>query len=68
MSVNFLALAALVHAGMSLACNAWNEGLPTATGTVSSSAVIEIAAGATFDGGWKKVRCLFYTLYAFSPI
>jgi len=54
-SVNFLVFSALALTGISFACNAWNEGLPTPTGTVSSSAVIEIAAGATFDGGWKKV-------------
>ncbi|KAG8778371.1 hypothetical protein FRC19_010994 [Serendipita sp. 401] len=31
-------------------CNAYNLGLPTSTGTVTSSAVITVAAGATFDG------------------
>ncbi|KAG8759357.1 hypothetical protein FRC14_006109 [Serendipita sp. 396] len=35
-------------------CNAYNLGLPTPTGTVTSSKVITVAAGATFDGGWKK--------------
>ncbi|KAG8829772.1 hypothetical protein FRC17_006076 [Serendipita sp. 399] len=35
-------------------CNAYNLGLPTPTGTVTSSSVITVAAGATFDGGWKK--------------
>ncbi|KAF8996089.1 polysaccharide lyase family 3 protein [Hymenopellis radicata] len=39
---------------VSSACDAWTGGLPTPTGSVSSSAVIEIAAGTTFDGGWKK--------------
>lgn len=28
--------------------------MPTATGTVSGSAVIEVAAGKTFDCGWKR--------------
>lgn len=45
----------LVHCLGAYACDAWNQGLPTPTGTVSSSAVIEIAAGQVFDGGWKKV-------------
>jgi len=54
-TVSVLAIAALANAGIAAACNAYNKGLPTATGTVSSSKVIEIAAGATFDGGWKKV-------------
>ena len=31
-------------------CNAYNLGLPTSTGTVTSSKVITVAAGATFDG------------------
>lgn len=31
-------------------CNAYNKGLPTATGTVSSSAAITIKAGVVFDG------------------
>ncbi|KAK0229574.1 polysaccharide lyase family 3 protein [Armillaria nabsnona] len=39
---------------LAAACDAWTGGLPTPTGTVSSSAVIEVAAGKTFDGGWKK--------------
>ncbi|SJL16638.1 related to pectate lyase precursor [Armillaria ostoyae] len=41
-------------ATLAAACDAWTGGLPTPTGTVSSSAVIEVAAGKTFDGGWKK--------------
>ncbi|PBK88247.1 polysaccharide lyase family 3 protein [Armillaria gallica] len=41
-------------ATLAAACDAWTGGLPTTTGTVSSSAVIEVAAGKTFDGGWKK--------------
>ena len=31
-------------------CNAYNEGLPTSTGTVSSSSAITIKAGEVFDG------------------
>ncbi|PBK73325.1 hypothetical protein ARMSODRAFT_1014900 [Armillaria solidipes] len=50
-------LCLLPLAGLSAACDAYTGGLPTATGTVSSSAVIEIAAGETFDGGWKKYDC-----------
>ncbi|KAK0240894.1 pectate lyase-domain-containing protein [Armillaria nabsnona] len=49
-----LALSIASLAGLSAACDAYTGGLPTATGTVSSSAVIEVAAGETFDGGWKK--------------
>ncbi|PBK95250.1 pectin lyase-like protein [Armillaria gallica] len=47
------ALSVASLAGIS-ACDAYIGGLPTATGTVSSSAVIEVAAGETFDVGWKK--------------
>ncbi|PBK68497.1 pectate lyase [Armillaria solidipes] len=41
-------------ATLAAACDACTGGLTTPTGTVSSSAVIEVAAGKTFDGGWKK--------------
>ncbi len=41
-------------ATLAAACDAWIGGLPTPTGAVSSSAVIEVAAGKIFDGGWKK--------------
>jgi len=54
-TVGILAIAALANAGIAAACNAYNKGLPTPTGTVTNSKVIEIAAGAVFDGGWKKV-------------
>ncbi|SJK99148.1 related to Probable pectate lyase F [Armillaria ostoyae] len=37
-----------------MACDAYIGGLPTATGTVSSKAVIEIATGEVFDGGRKN--------------
>ncbi|KAK0213376.1 polysaccharide lyase family 3 protein [Desarmillaria ectypa] len=49
-----LALSVASLAGLSMACNAYTGGLPKATGTVSSKAVIEVAAGQVFDGGWKK--------------
>ncbi|KAF9022505.1 polysaccharide lyase family 3 protein [Hymenopellis radicata] len=48
-----LALAVSSLAGLASACDAYTS-LPDNTGTVSNSAVIEIAAGETFDGGWKK--------------
>jgi hypothetical protein len=41
-------------AAPALACNAYTGGVPTATDSVSNSAVIEVAAGQTFDGGWKR--------------
>ncbi|KAF2643650.1 pectate lyase F [Massarina eburnea CBS 473.64] len=37
-----------------LACNAYNQGLPTAVGTKTNSAVITVAAGQTYDGAWYK--------------
>lgn len=37
-----------------LACLGYEGGVPNPTGHVSSGSVIEIAAGQTFDGGWKK--------------
>ncbi|KAK0432180.1 hypothetical protein EV421DRAFT_1742520 [Armillaria borealis] len=49
-----LALPVAPLAGLSMACDAYIGGLPTATGTVSSKAVIEIATGEVFDGGWKN--------------
>ncbi|PBK73289.1 polysaccharide lyase family 3 protein [Armillaria solidipes] len=49
-----LALSVASLAGLFMACDAYTGGLPTATGTVSSKAVIEVAAGEVFDGGWKK--------------
>ncbi|KAK0445812.1 polysaccharide lyase family 3 protein [Armillaria borealis] len=49
-----LALSVASLAGLSMACDAYTCGLPTATGTVSSKAVIEVATGEVFDGGWKN--------------
>ncbi|KAJ4372929.1 hypothetical protein N0V83_003220 [Neocucurbitaria cava] len=46
------AVSALLPAA--LACNGYTGGLPTPVGTKSNSKVIEVAAGATFDGGWYK--------------
>ncbi|KAK2730954.1 pectate lyase [Colletotrichum kahawae] len=37
-----------------LACLGYEGGLPTPTSTKTNSKVIEVAAGATFDGGWAK--------------
>lgn len=37
-----------------LACLGYEGGVPTATSSKSNSAVIEVAAGATFDGGWAR--------------
>jgi len=36
--------------GLQKRCNAYNKGLPTATGTSTSSSVITIKSGQTFDG------------------
>lgn len=45
-------IAALLPAA--LACNAYTGGVPTPTSTKTNSAVIEVAAGQVFDGGWAK--------------
>lgn len=37
-----------------LACEAYEGGVPVPTATHSNSKVIEIAAGQTFDAGWAK--------------
>ncbi|KAK0438278.1 polysaccharide lyase family 3 protein [Armillaria borealis] len=37
-----------------MACATYTGGLPTATGTVSSKVVIEVAAGEVFNGGQKN--------------
>ncbi|SJL08509.1 related to Probable pectate lyase F [Armillaria ostoyae] len=37
-----------------MACATYTGGLPTATGTVFSKAVIEVAAGEVFNGGQKN--------------
>lgn len=37
-----------------LACLGYTGGLPKPTSTKTNSKVIEIAAGAVFDGGWAK--------------
>lgn len=39
---------------VALACNGYTGGVPTATSSKSNSAVIEVAAGQTFDGGWAR--------------
>lgn len=48
----------LVHflAGLpvALACLGYEGGIPEATKTVTSSKVIDIAAGEVFDGGWAR--------------
>jgi hypothetical protein len=36
------------------ACLGYTGGIPTPTKSISNSAVINVAAGATFDGGWAK--------------
>lgn len=51
-SANLVALAALVPS--TLACLAYQDGVPTANGAVSSTAVITVAAGETFDCGWQR--------------
>lgn len=45
-------LSALLPAA--LACLGYEGGVPTPTSTKSNSAVIEVAAGAVFDGGWAR--------------
>ncbi len=52
LSLLALSIASIIEFGA--ACNAYTGGVPTPTGTVSSSSVIVIAAGETYDGGWKK--------------
>ncbi|KAA8574509.1 hypothetical protein EYC84_005963 [Monilinia fructicola] len=37
-----------------LTCLGYTGGIPTSTLTKTNSKVIEVAAGATFDGGWVK--------------
>jgi len=52
-----IALAAaglLAMAPAALACLGYTGGLPTATSTKTNSAVITVAAGEVFDGGWAK--------------
>ncbi|KAI1846362.1 hypothetical protein JX265_011956 [Neoarthrinium moseri] len=46
------AVASLVPSA--LACLGYEGGLPTPTSTKTNSAVIVVAAGQTFDGGWAK--------------
>lgn len=36
------------------ACNGYTGGVPVPTKTVTSSSVIEVKAGQTYDGGWAK--------------
>lgn len=36
------------------ACLGYEGGLPTPTSSVSNSSPIRVAAGAVYDGGWKK--------------
>ncbi|RDB26746.1 putative pectate lyase F [Hypsizygus marmoreus] len=52
--VALTSLTVFATAAMVIACNAYNKGLPTPTGTVVLSSVMTIAAGQTFDCGWKK--------------
>lgn len=52
--LSLIALSVASVIKLAAACDAWTGGLPTATGTVSSSSVIEVAAGETYDGGWQK--------------
>ena len=37
-----------------LACLAYEGGVPTATGTTTSSKVIEVKAGQVYDGLWRR--------------
>ena len=46
------AVSALLPAA--LACNGYTGGLPTPVGTKTNSKVIEVAAGAVYDGAWYK--------------
>jgi hypothetical protein len=55
MVVSSLQLAVLVSVvSPALACLGYEGGVPTATASYSNSAVIEVAAGETFDGGWAR--------------
>jgi hypothetical protein len=40
----------LTEGGLYKRCNAYNKGLPTSTGTVSSSSPITVKAGQVYDG------------------
>ncbi|KAL3421127.1 pectate lyase F [Phlyctema vagabunda] len=51
-SISLVGLVALLPSA--LACLGYTGGLPTPTSTKTNSKVIEIAAGAVFDGGWAK--------------
>lgn len=50
--VKLCALLSVVRSA--LACLGYEGGLPSATSTKTNSAVIVVAAGTTFDGGWAK--------------
>lgn len=54
MKLALTSLSVLAGVATVIACNAYNKGLPTPTGTVSLSKVQVVAAGQTFDCGWKK--------------
>ncbi|KAF9465884.1 pectate lyase C [Collybia nuda] len=54
MKLAFTSLSVLASVATVIACNAYNKGLPTPTGTVTLSKVQVVAAGQTFDCGWKK--------------
>ena len=49
-----LFLALLAAAPTSLACEAYADGLPTATENVALSEPIYVKAGEVYDGGWRK--------------
>ncbi|ESZ97418.1 pectate lyase [Sclerotinia borealis F-4128] len=51
-SLKLMSLMAILPS--TLACLGYTGGLPTATSTKTNSKVIEVAAGAVFDGGWAK--------------
>ncbi|KAF7533307.1 hypothetical protein G7054_g7199 [Neopestalotiopsis clavispora] len=55
MYTHLLSLCALLSAvPHAFACLGYEGGLPTPTSTKTNSAVIVVAAGTTFDGGWAK--------------
>ena len=47
-------LSSLLLPTVTLACLGHEGGVPAATESISNSAVIEIASGEVFDGGWAR--------------
>ena len=48
------ALVLIASLPVTLACLGYEGGVPTATGTTTSSKVIEVKAGQVYDGLWRR--------------